>query len=48
MNGHNIHNGAAPHAWLQHNLPWLGLFALVMNLFQHEAETGFNPDAMNG
>jgi hypothetical protein len=39
---------AAPHFWLQHYLPWLGLFALMLGLLRDEPEIGFDPDDLNG
>ena len=48
MNQSDIHSGVAPHAWLQHHLPWLGLFALVWNLFRDDTDLGFDPDDQNG
>jgi hypothetical protein len=48
MDQQTTHFGVAPHGWLQHHLPWLALFALVMNLFRDEPEIGFDPDELNG
>lgn len=48
MNQPNAHNGVAPHAWLQHHMPWLGLLALVLGLFREETESGFDTDRQNG
>ncbi len=48
MNQSNVHSGIVPHAWLQHHLPWLALFALVLGLFSDEPEIGFEPDELNG
>ena len=48
MNQHLFHNGVAPRAWLQHNLPWLALFTLVMSMFRDEPVIGFDPDELNG
>ena len=48
MNQHSIHNGIAPHAWLQHHLPWLALFALMLGLFGDDSEISFDPDELNG
>jgi hypothetical protein len=42
------HFGVAPHAWLQHKLPWLGLFVLVLSLFGEEADIPFDEDELNG
>jgi hypothetical protein len=49
MNPHHVHHGIAPHAWLQHHLPWLAVLAMVLGLFRHEdGEIGFDPDDLNG
>ncbi|UJW87060.1 hypothetical protein [Devosia sp. SL43] len=48
MEHFTAHNGVAPHAWLQHHLPWLALFTLVMSLFRDEPVIGFDPDDLNG
>ena len=48
MSNHTIHFGVAPHAWLQHKLPWLGLFALILSLFGEEADIPFDEDELNG
>jgi hypothetical protein len=48
MENHSVHFGVAPHGWLQHHLPWLGLFALVASLFRDEPVVGFDPDELNG
>ena len=48
MDQSNTHNGVAPQAWLQHHLPWLSLFALMLGLFRDDTGIGFDPDAMNG
>lgn len=48
MNQPNVHNGVAPHSWLQHHVPWLGLVAFMLSLFRDESEIGFDPDEMNG
>nr|WP_295890280.1 hypothetical protein [uncultured Devosia sp.] len=44
----SAHFGVAPHAWLQHKLPWLGLFALILSLFAEEADIPFGEDELNG
>ncbi|WP_316355817.1 hypothetical protein [Devosia sp.] len=48
MDEFNTHDGIAPHSWLQHHLPWLALFALVLGLFGDHPELGFEPDELNG
>jgi hypothetical protein len=48
MNEFQAHHGIAPHSWLQHHLPWLALFALVLSLFGDDNEIGFDPDELNG
>ena len=48
MNQSDVHSGIAPHAWLQHHLPWLGLLALVLSLFREDTEIGYDPDELNG
>lgn len=48
MDQFNAHNGIAPHSWLQHHLPWLALFALVLGLFGERPDVGFEPDELNG
>lgn len=48
MEHHINHYGVAPHSWLQRHVPWLGLFALVLNLFRDDSEIGFDPDDLNG
>ena len=48
MDQFNPHSGTAPHAWLQHHVPWLGLFALVLSLFRDDIGIGFDPDELNG
>jgi hypothetical protein len=48
MNHLHAHHGVAPHAWLQHHLPWLGLLAMMMSLFRDDTGIGFDPDDLNG
>lgn len=48
MNLFNVHSGDAPHSWLQHHVPWLGLLALMLDLFRDDTGIGFDPDDMNG
>jgi hypothetical protein len=49
MNLPVVHPGVAPQTWLQHNMPWLGLFALVLGLFTYDGDDmGFDPDERNG
>lgn len=48
MEQHITLSGIAPHGWLQHYVPWLGLFTLIMNLFRDDPAIGFDPDDMNG
>lgn len=48
MNELHAHSGIAPHSWLQHHLPWLGLVALVLSLFRERDTFGFDPDELNG
>ena len=48
MNQSDVHSGLAPHAWLQHHLPWLGLFALVLSLFRESPVAGLDADELNG
>ena len=48
MNQLSAHFGVAPHSWLQHHMPWLGLLALVIGLFGEDHEIGFDPDELNG
>ena len=48
MSEFNAHSGVAPHAWLQHHLPWLGLFALVLSLFRESPVAGLDADELNG
>ena len=48
MNQYQTQSGVTPHVWLQHHLPWLGLFALVMSLFRDDSGIGFDPDELNG
>lgn len=48
MEQHTTLSGIAPHGWLQHHVPWLGLFTLIMSLFRDDAAIGFDPDEMNG
>ncbi|SHF68492.1 hypothetical protein [Devosia limi] len=48
MSRQSAHIGVAPHAWLQHNMPWLGLVALLLGLFRDSDEIGFDPDDHNG
>jgi hypothetical protein len=48
MNEYNARNGVAPQSWLQHYLPWLRLFALMLGLLRDEPEIGFDPDELNG
>lgn len=48
MNHLSAHTGVAPQAWLQHHVPWLGLFALMMAVFRLEGGIGFDPDERNG
>jgi hypothetical protein len=43
-----VHYGVAHPAWLQHHLPWLGLLAMVLNLFRDDTGIGFDPDDRNG
>jgi hypothetical protein len=38
----------APYSWLPHYLPWLGLFALMLDLLRDEPEIGFDPDDLKG
>lgn len=44
----SVYPGVAPHSWLQHYLPWLGLFALMLGLSREEPDIGFDPDELNG
>lgn len=48
MNQFHPHSGIAPHAWLQHHLPWLGLLVLMLGLFGEHRENGTFPDELNG
>ena len=48
MDQFNAHSGVAPHAWLQHHLPWLGLLALMLGLFRDDSEIGFDPVDLTG
>lgn len=48
MDQSNTHHGIAPHSWLQHHLPWLALFALVLGLFGDDSDIGVDPDELNG
>lgn len=40
--------GVAPHAWLRHHVPWLGLIVMVLSLFGEEADLPFDADELNG
>ena len=48
MDQFNAQIGVAPHAWLQHHLPWLGLLALMLGLFRENPDAGFERDELNG
>ena len=48
MNQPSAHYEVAPHSWLQHHVPWLGLLAMVLNLFRDDSGIGFDPDDLNG
>jgi len=48
MNEFSTHDGITPHIRLQHHLPWLGLFALLLGLFGDRPAIGFEPDELNG
>lgn len=48
MDQFNAQIGVAPHAWLQHHLPWLGLLALMLGLFRESPDTGLDADELNG
>ena len=48
MDQFNAHIGVAPHAWLQHHLPWLGLLALMLGLLRESPDAGFERDELNG
>ncbi|MCR6672360.1 hypothetical protein [Devosia ginsengisoli] len=48
MDQFNAHSGVAPHAWLQHHLPWLGLLALMLGLFRESPDAALERDELNG
>lgn len=48
MNHQPVHMGATAPTWLQHHLPWLGFFALVLGLFTFDGQIDFDPDERNG
>lgn len=48
MNLFQTHDGVAPHSWLQHHLPWLGLLAMMLGLVREDDATVFDPDELNG
>lgn len=48
MNQQPSHSGVAPRVWLQHHVPWLGLFVLVLSLFSEDADIPSERDELNG
>lgn len=48
MNQRSDQSGVLPQSWLQHNLPWLSLFALLMGLLRDDSVVGFDSDELNG
>jgi hypothetical protein len=48
MSQFDVHSGIAPHAWLKHHLPWLGLLAVVLSLFRDDPDVGVQRDELNG
>lgn len=48
MNQRPSHIGVMPHAWLQHHVPWLALFSLVIGLFAEDADAEADVDDLNG